>query len=956
MFVAFERAAVHAARRNRAQVRTLAGVVRVHNASDRVAAVGPGVVLRAGNRTLAPNAVPPNVDTRSQWFRGDGDDWGEAREVPPGETREFPATFFELPGGPDALPDPLVLVVPVALGGGDGGGNADDSFTVEHDVAAYHRGLAGLRSRRTGPADALGVLTVTGELTNLGRFAAIAALRDLGAAGVRRGILTWAPVRLGPPDAKGEPTLVPSVPPLPNAPAEGGRFDPGRIAGISRNQLRGGGSPATPAGLAEFRLATDPTGATGDDGSIDERLAAALAADRSAAVRIARAAGAAGGSGGPAGDFGPTRDDPADAAADVLRSALRNLPPAAAERQIVAGDRLVRPGAVRHAGPNLPPAKLPLLAGLLGDGKETPAVRTAAAAALGAFDDGAARAALAAAVRGGDEPLAAAAAEALATSRFPGGPAELAGVVAGADGTLPRAVFAVLADNPDPAWRDTLVEIAADPAAPARAAALRVLAGAGDPAAPELLRNAVAGDGPAAAAAFALLDENPDPAADRLRAGYVRRVITGATGEGELDAAALAYLAAARPAWAAEPLWDLFARREPGGRAPLIALLARLAGADPPDGEGPGDGGVARGDLAARLAGGWDDLEGDERRAALNVVADLAPDRLPDLAAKAFVSGNQTLETVALAALADAGLPGAVADGALVAALDAAPDREVARRLAERLVLRATPAARAALLARRWSAAPHVAGAARDLAQELHSYGPGRAFFLRAARLVARDDDGDGVSDHRSPADYEATLPLLAAGLAQDPDVASGWSNRAFALGQAGRLEEARGAFRKAQDLDPFDNLALTGLAILEIELGGDLDAAFARAERGLEKYPDDALFAYNLACVYGVAAKARAAEAGVDDPGEDPEAARYLDKALGHAVRSYALSPPDDPDRPGGFRSPGQRNHMANDPDLALLRGDPTFQSLVDGTFEAPDETDGGTGGGTGGEPGSGE
>ena len=828
-----------------------------------------------------------------------------------------------------------------------------EAFVVEHDVAAYHRGLAGLRVRRTGPADALGVLTVTGELTALGRYAVIAEMRDLGAAGVRRGILTWEPVRLGPPDARGEPTLVPAVPPLPNA--TGGGFDPGRVAGLSRGRLRGSGSPAARAGLAEFRLGTDPVGAVGEGGAADAELAAAIAANRSAAKRIARAAGAAGGSSGPAGDFGDVRDDPADAAADALRTALRTLPPADAERQIVAGDRLVRPGAVEHAGPNLPPARVPLLVGLLNDGEETPAVRTAAASALGRFGAPAARDALAAAVRGEDEPLAAAAAAALATSRFPGGPAALAAVV-GAGGELPRAVFKVLADHPHPAWRDVLVAVARDAENPARASALKVLAGAGDPAAAGLLREAVEGDGPAAAAAFALLDASSDPAAGRLRAEYVRRAVVGAEAPGDLAGPVLAELAAARPAWAAEPLWGLFARGEPGRRAGLIALLARLAGGSD-SGGGEDTGGLSRDDLGGRLADAWDDLEGEERRAALAAVADLAPDRLPELALAALTGGESRLELAAYLALIGSDLPAGVVDETLADALAAAPDGQAAVRQAVKLATRATPAARAAVLDSRWSDVPHVAEAAADFAGLLHRYGPGAAFFERARDLTEADRDGDGVPENRTPAGYEATLPLLAAALARDPGAASGWSNRAFALGQAGRLEEAREAFRRAQELDPYDNLAMTGLAILEIELGGDLDDAFARAERGLEKYPDDYLFAYNLACVYGVAAKARVAELREDgveleDPADDPEAAGYLAEALKHVVRSYRLSPPITPENPGGFRSAAQRHHMARDPDLELLRGNPVFQQLVDGTFPVQEDDEGDAGGADGLKP----
>ena len=925
--VTFERAGVHAAQRGRNVVRVLAGVVRVVNTDDaRPARVGPGVSLRAGNAVIKPNAVPDDVSTRSSYLSGEAADWVEPREVAPGAAAEFPASFFDLPGAPDALPDPLVLVVPYVVGPKAAGEGPDgESFAVEFDVAAYHRGLAALTGRRVGPADALAVLAVTGELTALGRYAALDRLRDLGAAGVRRGLLTWETARLGPPDARGDATLVPAVPPLPDPPEATNRFDPGRTAGSARTRFRQDDDPASRAGLAEFHLAVDPTGAVGPGGEVDGALAAAIAADRNAARRLSRAAGAAPGVAGPAGDFGRMRDYPVDAAAAALRTALRTLAPADARRQIVAGDPLVRPGAVRYAGPNLPPADLPLLIALTADADQK--LRSAAAAALGAFDSDAARAALAGLTRGDDAGLAADAARALATARFPGGPAALAAVVANHSDDLPGTVFAVLAEYPDPGWRDTLVALAADPEAPARTAALRVLAKADDPAAPGLLADAVAGEGPAAATAFGFLAGSADPAAAALAADYALRAVAATGPENPPAGDVLAYLARARPAAAAGPLWDLFARSEPGERGDLIALLARLV---PGDSDGTGTGALTRAELGGRLADRWDKLAGDERPAALAAVADLAPARVAGPAGDALRGGDESLEDAALAALRAAGTPAGEVAGLLSDAFAAAPDQDAAVRIGRELAGRATPEARAALLDRRWSDVKHVAEIAGAFTAQMHDFGPGRAFFDRAGDVSGADLDGDGFPDG-GPARYEASLRFLDIGLRLDPGAASGWSTRAFARGQAGALEEAREDYRAALALDPYDNLALTGLAILEIELGGDLDAAFARAEEGLKKYPEDALFAYNLACVYGVAAKARVRESGVSDPAKDPAAVRYLEKARGHLARSYRLSPEGD-----GFRSPVSRDHTAKDPDLELLRGDPTFERIVAGTLPA--------------------
>ena len=931
--VTFERGAVHQANGpGRSQVRTLAGVVRAFNAHpDRTVLIGPGVRLTAGSLTFAPNAVPDGVSPSGSFYSAEAADlWTAPVPVEPGAAVELPAAFFGVPGSEDALPDPLRLVVPHALapadrdgepGEGEPGAGEDvkepdadaapagERFETTLDVAAYHRGLVGLTVRRVGPADALAVFAVTGEMTGLGRYAVIDALREAGAAGVRRGVLIWENVRpagdpAGGSDGEGEragPSVVAAVPPLP--PAAGG-FDPGRSTyRYGRSQMSG--TPATRAGLAEFHLAVDPYAA-------DPATAAALAADRTQARRAAVLAGAPRGA---SDEFGARYETPHGAAAAALRTALRALGPVAAERQIVAGDPLVRPGAVRFAGPNLPDGKVPLLAGLAAD--PDPAVRGAAAAALGAFDAPAARETLAGLLRSDDGALAAAAATALATSRFPAGPRALAAALAADSGALAGSVFGVLAVHPHPAWADTLAALAADPDAPARAAALRTTVKSGHPDSARLLADAVRGDGPAAAAAFALLANADDPAAEALAADYARRAVAAAGPDDPLDEDVTAFLARVRPAGAAGPLWDLFARRPPGDRGDLIDLLADLA---------PG-GDADFADLGDRLADRWDELEGDEPAAALAAVADLAPGRLPPLAGRALAGGDAGLERAALAALESAGVSPAELDRLLTAAFAAAGDEKTLLRLGFRLASRATPAARAAVLDQRWSDHEDRAALARDLAGRLHVFGPARAFFLRAQEISDNDGDGDGLPDGGVKKHGES-LPFLDKALQLDPDAASGWSARGFARGQDGRLEAARDDYRAALERDPYDNIAVTGLAILEIELGGDLDGAFARAEAGLEKYPDNNLYAYNLACVYGVAAKARLAEIDAENPADDPVAAAYIDKAREHLVRSYQL----------GFDSVVNRDHTARDPDLDALHGDPVFEQVVAGTLPVED------------------
>ena len=116
--LAYERAALSTLSYRGARTQALRGVVRVRNGGDRpVRLAAPGTLNVGGTdlpANVAPDALPLDVDS----FRTAP--WPGPKTVAPGETLEYPASFFGLPEIGDRLPEPLRLTVPYAVGGGAG--------------------------------------------------------------------------------------------------------------------------------------------------------------------------------------------------------------------------------------------------------------------------------------------------------------------------------------------------------------------------------------------------------------------------------------------------------------------------------------------------------------------------------------------------------------------------------------------------------------------------------------------------------------------------------------------------------------------------------------------------------------------------------------------------------------------------------------------------------------------
>jgi TonB family protein len=118
-----------------------------------------------------------------------------------------------------------------------------------------------------------------------------------------------------------------------------------------------------------------------------------------------------------------------------------------------------------------------------------------------------------------------------------------------------------------------------------------------------------------------------------------------------------------------------------------------------------------------------------------------------------------------------------------------------------------------------------------------------------AARQSATSQDVTRGVELYLSGDAEGSARLLRAALKRDEKNAEGWYFLGLALSRAGRVKEARGAFRKAIDLRPSDARARAGLAYMLL-LGGKLKDAEAEARQSIAEDAKQADAHYVLGAV----------------------------------------------------------------------------------------------------------
>lgn len=166
---------------------------------------------------------------------------------------------------------------------------------------------------------------------------------------------------------------------------------------------------------------------------------------------------------------------------------------------------------------------------------------------------------------------------------------------------------------------------------------------------------------------------------------------------------------------------------------------------------------------------------------------------------------------------------------------------------------------------------------------------------------------------HSRVENYENALTYFELAAEIDPELGIAYSSMGNSLLKLDRVDEAGAAFQRAYDLDDFDGQAVTGIGIVKA-MQGEVEDAVRLTVDSTSKFPNDNIFAYNTACVYG-----RAVEF-LKKQGEAADQSlirRYEQQAIEALQRSIEY----------GF---DEWDLMRTDPDLHALRDLPSFQQLL--------------------------
>jgi HEAT repeat protein len=566
-----------------------------------------------------------------------------------------------------------------------------------------------------------------------------------------------------------------------------------------------------------------------------------------------------------------------EAVTAALRTAYEVLPRDEVLQAIQTGSRLERAAALAGGAGRLPADRLPVILKYADD--DDPMLQQAALLALSHFGEPEAIEKLVHYARKNVAPLSGAAVAGLAGSRYAAAHEALLQLLAGETPEAKKNIVRILALYPRPAWSEAIYEFVKDPRSGLNVEALHALVQVGHPRLLSVLSDALKGN-----------DETLRQQAFQILAGR---------GDRESEDLALEFTLAQLKTQPPTPVMLQLLGRVKDRRA-LPLLMARFAATPNKQELIQTLALIGDAETAKFLVEKYPNLQNHEKGEVLRLLVKLDVAGFRQLAVQALQSGDGTLVNYAVQGLKEDG--GSEAVKIMVDALDTNANSFTLSQLSNALAEVATPAARTALLKARDSGNQEKRNFAVNALQMLRQRSPGYQYYLGAQGFAQQEKFKEAVEQ------YDMAIQL-------DATFSEAYAARGHALLHLEKYADAGKDFATAWEQDPYNSLALTGICLVLVIGEGKLEEAIQKLEESRPKFPNNAMFSYNAACVYGRAY----AHVEKDEKAADREKrlARYKQAALADLRKSVEM----------GFQD---FTLMKKDPDLKSFQDLPEFQELL--------------------------
>lgn len=503
----------------------------------------------------------------------------------------------------------------------------------------------------------------------------------------------------------------------------------------------------------------------------------------------------------------------AEAVMAALNSAYEVLPRDELFQAIQNGTRLERAAALAGGGGRLGADKLPVVLKAADDNDAV--IQNAALTALAHFGEKEAIEKLISYARKNVATLSETAIGSLAGSRYAAAHDALLEVLKNEPPESKKNIVRVLAKYPRPVWSEAIYQFLTDTRAGLNVEALNALVQVGHPKLVQVLKDALYGkDEGLKTQAFTVLSTRTDTESEEISLKYSLDLLQKEPPTDQI----LNLLQRVKDKRALPLLTGAFDKTQ--NKQHLIQTLALIGDAE----------------TAKFLVEKYPNLQSFEKGEILKALSKLDVKKFREMAAQALLSTDSQIISNTVQGLQEDGGPEAVA--LLIEALDKSGSSYTWSYVTNALSVAGTPAARAALIKARDGNNKEKRSYAINAITNMRSRSPGYQYVYQAQQLSQMKKHKEAI------AQYDMAIQA-------DPDLSEAYSGRATSLLHTEKFTEAGKDYQKALDLDAWNANALTGLCIVWAHDGKHAEA-IKKLMAEKDKFDDNALFAYNAACVYG--------------------------------------------------------------------------------------------------------